>query len=87
MGRKTKDGMVLRLEFDDSKNCAIVYAGYEKFLSLHFWYKKNIKYDPCTYTTTYNLNEQVLYYNTNLLPTMTWVTIFKFCVIKIWHIT
>jgi hypothetical protein len=63
VGKKTKDGKTLRLELKD-RSCATVYAGDEKFLYLHFWYKEGEKYDRdgCSWGDgTYSLCRQVTY--------------------------
>lgn len=65
VGKKTKDGKLIRLELDKDRNNAIVYAGNEKFLDLYFWYTQNEKYDNdgCSWGDgIYYLNRQVIYY-------------------------
>lgn len=44
VGKKTRDGKKLRLELDKERHCATMYAGDEKFLYLHFWYRGDRTY-------------------------------------------
>lgn len=65
VGKKTKDGKKLRLELDNERYCAKMYAGDEEFLYLSFWYKENEKYDSdgCSWGDgTYYLSKQVTYH-------------------------
>lgn len=64
VGRKTRDGEILRLELDKDRASATMYGGDEKFLYISFWYKENEKYDGdgCSYGDgTYFLKKDVHY--------------------------
>ena len=65
-GKETKYGKELRIEFDNERHSATMYAGEnEKFLYLHFWYRENEKYDGdgCSWGDgTYYLKQEVAYH-------------------------
>jgi len=64
VGKKTKDDKTLRLELDNERHCATMFAGDEKFLYMHFWYKEHERYDNdgCSWGDgTYYLSREVHY--------------------------